>query len=262
MWFINLQKAYDSVDRSLLWAVLARFGVPPRMISIIRQFHDGMRACIRLDGGRTSEWFPVRQGLRQGCVLAPLLFNIFLTAVLSTAEKQFNEDPAVVADLVNIDFVPVPGFGKEEWGESPRSTELFSMLYADDAGIIARTSASLANIMTAIVEKCDAFGLTVSEKKTETMVLRPPGEPAQQLIIQAAGQRYAQKEIFMYIGGTISEDADMSAELKSRARSAWGAFHRYNRQLYDRATAIVSLELKVKLLRSEVIGALLYGCDT
>ena len=54
----------------------------------------------------------------------------------------------------------------------------------------------------------------------------------------------------------------MSAELKSRARSAWGAFRRYNRQLYDQATATVSLELKVKLLRSEVIGVLLYRCDT
>ena len=128
-------------------------------------------------------------------------------------------------------------------------------------GIVVRTSASLAKIMTAIVEKCDAFGLTVSEK-TETMVLRPPGEPAQQLMIQAAGQRYAQNEIFTYLGGTISEDADTSAELKSRARSAWGAFHRYNRQLYDRATAIVLLELKVKLLRSDIFGALLYGCDT
>ena len=73
-----------------------------------------MRAFIRLDGGRTSECFEVRQGLRQGCVLAPLLFNIFFTAVLSTAEKQFREDPAVVADLVNIDFVPAPGFGEEE----------------------------------------------------------------------------------------------------------------------------------------------------
>ena len=81
----------------------------------------------------------------------------------------------MVADLVNIDFGPIPGFGKEDWGESPRSTELFSMLYADDADIFARTSASLAKITTAIVEKCDAFGLTVSEKKTETMVLHPPG---------------------------------------------------------------------------------------
>ena len=164
--------------------------------------------------------------------------------------------------MVNMDFVPVPGFGEEEWGESPRNTEIFCMLYADDAGIVACTSASRAKIMTAIVEKCDAFGLTVSEKKTETIVLRPPGEPAQQLMIQAAGQRYAQKERFTYLGGTISEDADMPAELKSCARSAWGAFHRYNWKLYDRATAIVSLELKVKLLRSEVIGALLSGSDT
>ena len=168
----------------------------------------------------------------------------------------------MVADLVSIDFVPVPGFGEEEWGESPRSTELFSMLYADDADIVARTSASLAKIMTAIVEKCAAFGLTVSEKKTETMVLRPPEESAQQLMIQSAEQRYAQKERLKCLGGTISEDADMSAKLKSRARSAYGAIHRYNQQLYDRATAIVSLELKVKLLRSEVLGALIYGCDT
>ena len=80
--FINLQKAYDSVDRSLLWVVLARFGVPPRIISIIRQFHDGMRACIRLDGNRTFQRFEVRQGLRKGYVLAPLLLNIFLTTIL------------------------------------------------------------------------------------------------------------------------------------------------------------------------------------
>ena len=89
MCFIDLQKAYDSVDRSLLWAILARFGVPPRMISIIRQFHDGILACIRLDEGRISEGFEVRQGLRQGCVLAPLLFNVFFADVLSSAEKQF-----------------------------------------------------------------------------------------------------------------------------------------------------------------------------
>ena len=41
--FIDLAKAYDSVDRVLLWEVLARFGVPPRMIRVIRMFHDGMR---------------------------------------------------------------------------------------------------------------------------------------------------------------------------------------------------------------------------
>ena len=51
--FIDLQKAYDSVDRTLLWEVLARFGVPPRMITIIRMFHDGMRARVQLNSWRT-----------------------------------------------------------------------------------------------------------------------------------------------------------------------------------------------------------------
>ena len=47
--FIDLTKAYDSVDCNLLWTVLARFGVPQNIILVIRQFHDGMRACVRLD---------------------------------------------------------------------------------------------------------------------------------------------------------------------------------------------------------------------
>ena len=77
MCFIDLTKAYDSVDRTLLWTVLARFGVAPRMLAVIRQFYDGMRACVRLDDGECSDMFDVEQGLRQGCALAPLLFNIF-----------------------------------------------------------------------------------------------------------------------------------------------------------------------------------------
>ena len=82
MCFIDRTKAYDSVDRALLWTVLACFGIPPRILAVIRQFHGGMRACVRLDDGGCSDTFDVEQGLRQGCVLAPLLFNIFFAAVL------------------------------------------------------------------------------------------------------------------------------------------------------------------------------------
>ena len=77
MCFIDLTKAYDSVHHTLLWTVLARFDIPPRTLAVIRQFHDGMRTCARLDG-EFSDMFDVEQGLRQGCVLAPLLFNICL----------------------------------------------------------------------------------------------------------------------------------------------------------------------------------------
>ena len=87
--FIDFTKAYDSVDRTLLWKVLTLFGVPLQMISVIRQFHDGMRACVGLDDGQCSDWFPVEKGLRQGCVIAPLLFNIFFTPVINVALTRF-----------------------------------------------------------------------------------------------------------------------------------------------------------------------------
>ena len=92
--FIDLAKVYDSVDRVLLWEILARFGVSPRMIKVIRMFHDGMRARVQLDDGDFSAWFNVCQG--QGCVLSPLLFNIFFAAVIIVVLQRFAEDPLIV----------------------------------------------------------------------------------------------------------------------------------------------------------------------
>ena len=83
IYFIDLAKTYDSVDRVLLWEALACFGVPPRMIKAIRMFHDGIRAGVQLDDGDFTAWFNVCQGLRQGCVLSPLLSIICFAAVTS-----------------------------------------------------------------------------------------------------------------------------------------------------------------------------------
>ena len=83
MCFIDLQKDYDTVDRTFLWQVLIGIGVPPQMTAVIRYFHNEMRACVRPDDGVCSDWFEVERGLRQGCVLSPLLFNIFFAAVLN-----------------------------------------------------------------------------------------------------------------------------------------------------------------------------------
>ena len=83
--FIGLQKAYDSVYRTLLWQVLARFGVPLQMIEVIYHFHDGMKACVRNDDSRCAEPFEVVQGLHQGCVLSSLLFIVSSAAILLVA---------------------------------------------------------------------------------------------------------------------------------------------------------------------------------
>ena len=58
------------------------------MIEVIRQFHDGMRACVRSDDGRCSKWLEVAQGLRQGCVLSPLFFAAILFVVLNRDIQQ------------------------------------------------------------------------------------------------------------------------------------------------------------------------------
>ena len=104
--FIDLQKAYDPVDRTLLWQVLARFETPPQMIEVNRQFHDEMRACVRSDDGRCSEWFEMAQGLRQGCVLFPLLFNVFFDAILFVVLERFSEDADILADLIRLHKQP------------------------------------------------------------------------------------------------------------------------------------------------------------
>lgn len=70
--------------------------MPDKIISVIRQFHDGMPACIRMDDGQCSDWSDVKQGLHQGCVLAPLLFNVvFITVLTVVAERRFKADAEV-----------------------------------------------------------------------------------------------------------------------------------------------------------------------
>ena len=145
-------------DRTLLWTVLARFGVPQKMISVVRQFHDGMRACVRVDDRVCSRWFAVEQGLRQGCVLAPLLFNIFFAAVINVASTRFKADKGIMDALIHLrKKMGAGGRGEATAGESVLVTPLWGMLYADDAGVVSRSPEQLRKMMGVLVVVCAAF---------------------------------------------------------------------------------------------------------
>ena len=258
MCIIDLQKAYDTVDRTLLWQVLTRIGVPTQMTAVIQQFHDGMRACVRPNDGVCSDWFEVEQGLRQGCVLSPLLFDIFFAAVLTVVLQRFSEEPAILAELVHLKEPPTSMGSKPAMDYVRRA--VWGMLYTDDAFIVSRSPQGLARNMEVIVEMCRAFALTVSAKKTETMCMPPPRTPRTMVQIEAAGQTYKQVQSFTYLGGAVTEVPDMSVKIDKRARACWMRIKWYLRELYDQPK--VAPSLKTRMVKAEAIEALLYGCST
>ena len=123
---IDLTKEYTAL---FFWTVLACFGVPQNMISVIRQFHDDMRACVRLDDRVCLGGFAVEQGLRKGCVLAPLLFNVFFAAVIDVVSARFKADKGIMDALVHLRKKrEAEGQGEAKTGESVLATPLRGML--------------------------------------------------------------------------------------------------------------------------------------
>ena len=98
-------------------------------------------------------------------------------------------------------------------------------------------------------------------KKPEAMHLwSHPHTTSNALRIEAAGQRYKQTTEFVYLGGAISESADLDIEIKRRIGAAWASVRKYSSQLYDRRNA--RLSLKIRLFKAELMEAMLYGCAT
>ena len=118
-----------------------------------------MRARVRTDDGEHSQWFDVTQGLRQRCVLSPLLINVF-AAVTHAVLISFSEDPDTLRDLIHreenlgedgVKVDPLTYVRRAVWG----------MLYANDAGIVSKSAEGLEKMMTVIVAVSEAAGLTV-----------------------------------------------------------------------------------------------------
>ena len=72
--FMNLEKAYDKVNRETLWQVLRMYGVSGKLLNGIKSMYVNSLACVRVNGGE-SECFRIDNDVRQGCIISPWLFN-------------------------------------------------------------------------------------------------------------------------------------------------------------------------------------------
>ena len=81
---VDFTKAFDTVGRTGLWQLLRKYGCPENITTMIESLHTGMMVNVR-NGGEVSDTFAITNGVKHGCVLAPTLFSIFLSAMLEEA---------------------------------------------------------------------------------------------------------------------------------------------------------------------------------
>ena len=78
--YVDLCKAFDSVNRDAVWRILGLRGVPPKLIDLMSEQYSGTESAVRC--GTISDLFPVVTGVRQGCVLTPTLFSTCMDWIL------------------------------------------------------------------------------------------------------------------------------------------------------------------------------------
>ena len=89
--FVDMTKAFDTVSREGLWKIMEKFDCPDKFMRMVRQSHDGMLTRV-LDDGDSSDAFPVNNGVKPDCILAPTQFSMMFTPMLSDAFCDDNKN--------------------------------------------------------------------------------------------------------------------------------------------------------------------------
>jgi len=258
MVFIDFTKAFDTVDRNMLWKVLEHYGCPDNIVKIMQEFHNGMQATVRVDGD-TTESFPVCHGVKQGCVLAPTLFGIYLAAVLEVASNNSCDVQKGVylrsrtdGNLFNL--------ARLRAESKCREICVDELLYADDSALVAQSLEDLQAMLDRFVAASVALGLTINIKKTEVLYQPAPGDPHQDPDLYIHGEPVKSVSSFTYLGSVVSSDNSIDLEITRRVQSAASAFGALETRVWSQRG--IKLATKCKLYRVFVLPCLLYSAET
>ena len=254
--FVDLRKAFDTVNREMLFRVLERFGCPPTFLHLVRALHTNNTATVRA-GGELSEAFAVTMGVKQGCVLAPLLFNVFLLAVTILASNGPATEPNAGVKLrYRCDG---GAFRLQRLKARGRVSQVNvrDLQYADDAAVLARTPAELQAELTQTNTQFSRMGLLMNKEKTEVMH-RPTAHEQPAVIID--GTQLPVATDFTYLGSIISNSGSIDREINHRISRASAAFGCLKDRVY--LNRHLKLGTKIKVYNAIVISTLLYGSET
>ena len=253
--FIDLTKAFDTVNRDLLWTALSKFGVPPKFLNILRNLHNDMQACVSM-GGSKSQLFRVETGVKQGCVLAPVIFNIYLTAVTLLSHQQVNAE-----DQLKVQF-RLDGnlFNLRRLQSVTKTTmaHLMELQYADDCALVAHSPDALQRSLNIVSSIYQAMGLKVNINKTEILSQQIiAGNPP---VFHLNGEVIKQVDSFTYLGSILTKKHNIDEEIVARINHASASFGRLRSRVFSNHH--LKTETKIAVYRAVCMSTLLYGAES
>ncbi|XP_049946524.1 uncharacterized protein LOC126439393 [Schistocerca serialis cubense] len=146
--WLDLANAFGSVPHAHLLGVLSRMGLPEQLHHLIADMYDGCSTRVRTSDGLTEE-IEIQAGVKQGCPLSPIVFNLALEPVLRAATSLRNECG-----------IPLSG------------VSVSALAYADDIVLLARDSEAMQTLLNVVGEAATWAGLTFKPSKCATLHIR------------------------------------------------------------------------------------------
>lgn len=187
--FLDLEKAYDRVNRDKLFEILREYGIGEDTVRLLQNIYTGSKVKFVWKGIET-DWVETKSGVRQGCPLSPLLFNIYVREVGTVIETSgLGFKYPIINDGNNVD----------EWGR------IAGLLYADDIVLVAKTEEELQQLLFKVGTVASEYGLSFSETKSKVIRIN---EDSKQETWQVKGKTIAETESYRYLGVDIKGGKD------------------------------------------------------
>ena len=233
--FIDFKKAFDSIDRRVMFAVLRHYGIPEAVVNAISTLYNNSRGAVMVEGN-ISDPFEVSTGVLQGDVLAPFLFIILVDYMLTKATSGI--DSGIVTHPRRSSRYP--------------AKVLNDLDFADDIALLESTIPLAQAQLTRTATAAKDLGLKISVPKTEYMTANCHPMPP----LQVYGEVINHVEDFKYLG---SQMASCASDFKRRRALAWSAFWKLERFW---RSSVLPISTKVKLFNTTCVTILLYGCES